>query len=101
MALAAWQVVQPEAMPVWFIAVPEKLVKFVGEWHVSQVAVVGTWFAGFVLRFVTPVKLLPVSWQVAQPLVIPAWTIAVPGPNAVVDLWQVAQSAVVGMWPVP
>ncbi len=28
-------------------------------------------------------------------------TIAVPGPNAVVDLWQVAQSDVVGMWPLP
>ena len=32
---------------------------------------------------------------------MPVCTIAVFGPNAVVDLWQVAQSAVVGMWPVP
>ncbi len=32
---------------------------------------------------------------------IPVCTIAVPGPNAVVDLWQVAQSDVVGMWPLP
>ena len=49
------------------------------------------------VTIVTPVKLLPVSWQVAHPLVIPVCTISVPGPNAVVDLWQVAQSAVVGM----
>ena len=28
-------------------------------------------------------------------------TIAVPGPNAVVDLWHVSQPAVVGMCPVP
>jgi len=33
--------------------------------------------------------------------VIPVCTIAVPGPNAVVDLWQVAQSELVGMWPLP
>ena len=32
---------------------------------------------------------------------MPVCTISVPGPNAVVDLWQVAQSAVVGMWPLP
>ena len=32
---------------------------------------------------------------------IPVWFIAVPGPNAVVDLWQVAQSPVTGMCPVP
>ena len=43
---------------------------------------------------------MPASWQVAQPLVIPAWFITVPA-KLVVDLWQVAQSAVVGMWPVP
>ena len=54
------------------------------------------WFAGLVLRFVTPVKLLPVSWQVAQPEVMPAWFIGVPA-KLDVDLWQVAQSAVVGM----
>ena len=59
------------------------------------------WFAGLVLTVDTPVKLLPVSWQVAQPLLMPAWFIAVPGPKAVVDLWQVAQSAPVGMWPLP
>jgi hypothetical protein len=29
--------------------------------------------------------------------VIPAWFIAVPGPNLLVDAWQVTQSALVGM----
>ena len=48
-------------MPVWFIAVPAKVVKLVAEWQVSHVALVGTWFDGLVLRLVTPVKLLPVS----------------------------------------
>jgi hypothetical protein len=32
---------------------------------------------------------------------MPVCTINVPGPNAVVDLWQVTQSAVVGMCPIP
>ena len=27
------------------------------------------------------------------------WFIAVPGPNAVVELWQLSHAAVVGMWP--
>jgi hypothetical protein len=36
-----------------------------------------------------------------HPVAIPAWFIAVPGPKALVDLWQVAQSDVVGMWPLP
>ena len=73
-------------MPAWFIAVPANVVKLLAEWHVSHAAVVGRWFDGLVLRFVTPVKLLPVSWQVAHPVVMPVWTISVPGPNAVVDL---------------
>ena len=53
--------------PAWFICVPAKLVNLPAAWQVSQAAVVGRWFAGLVLRLVTPVKLLPVSWQVAQP----------------------------------
>ena len=32
---------------------------------------------------------------------IPAWFIAVFGPNTVVDLWHVSHAAVVGMCPVP
>jgi hypothetical protein len=97
---AAWQVAQPLVIPAWFIAVPAKLVKADAEWHVSHAAVVGTWFDGFVFT-VTPVKLLPLSWQVAHPELIPAWFIAVPGPKALVDLWHVAQSELVGMWPLP
>ena len=46
-------------------------------------------------------KLLPVSWQVAQPQLIPAWFIAVPDRTPWSSLWQVAHSAVVGMWPAP
>ena len=79
---------------------PANVVKLLAAWHVSHAAVVGTWLLGLVLT-VTPVNVLPVSWQFAQPAVIPAWFIAVPGPNAVVDLWHVAQSDVVGMWPLP
>ena len=97
---AAWQVVQPLVIPAWFIAVPAKVVNADAEWHVSHAAVVGTWLLGLVL-IVTPVKLFPVSWQVAHPELIPAWFIAVPGPKAVVDLWHVAQSVLVGMWPLP
>ena len=94
----SWQLTHvAAATTVWFIFVPAKLVKLPTAWQLSQVAVVGMWLAGLVLRLDTPVKLLPVSWQVAQPLLMPAWFIAVPGPKAVVDLWQVAQSAPVGM----
>ena len=43
----AWQVAQPAVMPAWFIAVPLKLVNFVGAWQVSQaVAPLGMWVAG-------------------------------------------------------
>ena len=60
------------------------------------VAVVGLVFT------VTPVKVLPVSWQVAHDVpVTTAWFIGVPGPNAVVLVWQATQSAVVGMCPAP
>jgi hypothetical protein len=93
---AAWQVVQPVLMPLWFIAVPAKVVKLVAAWHISHAELVGMWFDGLVFT-VTPVNVLPVSWQVAQPEVIPLWFIGVPGPNAVVDLWHSAQSDVVGM----
>ena len=43
---------------------------------------------------VTPYQVLPVSWQLAQLLVIPAWFMAVPGPNAVnaVGEWQLSQA---------
>mgnify|MGYP007034183953 CR=1 FL=1 len=57
--------------------------------------------AGFTSTAGVPLKLLPLSWQVAQPLTMPLWTIAVPGPKMLVDLWQLAQSALVGMCPAP
>jgi hypothetical protein len=72
-------------MPAWFILVPAKVVKFAAEWHVSHAPDVGRWLLGLVFT-VTPAKVLPVSWQVAQPLAIPLWFIGVPGPNALVDL---------------
>ena len=73
-------------------------------WHPLQSPLTG-WFGSAAgvgrVTIVTPKKLFPVSWHVAHPLLIPVCTIAVPGPKAVVDLWQVAQSDVVGMWPLP
>ena len=68
MALAAWQVVQPLVMPLWFITPGLNDVVLV--WHSVHAAVVGMWLAG--LPLVTPVA------------------------NDVVDVWQVAQSPVVG-----
>ncbi len=58
---------------------------------------VGRWFVGLVLRFVTPKKLLPVSWQVAQPEVMPAWFIT-PDLNELVSAWHSVHAAVVGTW---
>ena len=62
----SWQVAHRLVMPAWFIGVPAKVVKLLGAWQVSHAAVVGMWFAGLVTT-VTPAKLLPVAWQVAQP----------------------------------
>jgi hypothetical protein len=36
-----WQVLQPLTMPVWIIAVPEKLVNLLAEWQVSHGWLVG------------------------------------------------------------
>ncbi len=47
---------------------------------------------------VTPYQVLPVSWQLAQLLVIPVWFMAVPGPKAMVVKWQTPQSAAAGIW---
>ena len=65
-------------------------------WQVEQSAVVAMWVLGFETG-VTPWKACP-PWHVAQPEAIPVWFIAVPGPKAVVLLWQVEQSSEVGMW---
>ena len=69
--------------------------------HSPVVGWLGSWAAVGRVTMVTPKKLLPVSWQVAQGVPLTAaWFIAVPT-KLVVDLWQLAQSAVVGMCPVP
>ena len=88
---------------MWFAGLPPltPVVNDVVElWQPLQ-SPVGGWFGSAAavgrVTIVTPVKLFPVSWQLAHPDVIPVCTINVPGPNAVVDLWQVVQSAVVGM----
>jgi hypothetical protein len=48
---AAWQLAQPEVMPEWFIVqfLKPPTPVLVGEWHVSQAAVVGIWVAGFAM----------------------------------------------------
>ena len=44
-----------------------------------------------------PVAFCP-SWQEAQPVVIPVWSIPAPE-KVVVDLWQVSQGSLVWTWP--
>ncbi len=58
-----WQVVQPDVMPVWFIAVPEKAAVLL--WQVEQSSDVGMWFVGLPTTPPVPV------WQLAQPDVMP------------------------------
>ena len=66
--LAAWHVVQPLVMPLWFITPGLNVVVLV--WHSVQAWLVGMWLAG--LPPVTPVL------------------------NEVVEVWQVPQSPAVG-----
>jgi hypothetical protein len=61
---------QPAVIPAWFIAAPANF--FVDWWHAAQSARVGIWFAGMVLRPLTPAKAFPASWQLAHPCVMPA-----------------------------
>ena len=82
---------------MWFIRVPENVENLLAAWQVSQDIVVGRWLDNLVTR-ATPVKLFPVSWQVAQPLTIPVWFIDVPENDVnAVDTWQVSHDIVVGM----
>jgi len=69
----AWHVAQVvPATGAWFIAVPEKFVKLAGAWQVSHAALpTGMCVEGGV-TIVTPKKLLPDAWQLAQPDVMPA-----------------------------
>jgi len=47
----------------------------------------------------TPKKLEPVAWQVAQPVVIPVWFMVVLPQELKFDAaWQVSHARVVGMW---
>jgi hypothetical protein len=83
------------------LALPEKLVNVLDEWQLSHAAApTGTWLVGGVITVGVPTKLLPAPWQVAHPLVMPAWFIGVFGPNAVkfVAEWQLSHAAVVGTW---
>jgi hypothetical protein len=89
-----WQDAQPVVMPVWFIAAPP-LKLAVDLWQVSQAALVTMCVAGL-NNGVTPANAAPL-WQVAQPLVMPAWFMVVPAKLAV-DLWQVSQLVAVGIW---
>ena len=92
----AWQVAQAvPATGVWFIAVPLKLVNFDGAWQLSHAAVpTGMCVVGGVTT-VTPKKLLPVAWQVAQATpATGAWFIAVPLKLVNFDgAWQLSQAA--------
>ncbi len=70
----AWHCAQPEVIPAWFIAVPEKVVKFDAAWQVSQALAVGMWLAGGSFGTMLA-KLRPAPWHVAQPFVMPVWFI--------------------------
>ena len=60
------------ATGAWFIAVPAKLVNFVGAWQLSHAAGHPPPDRDGGVIIVTPKKLLPLAWQVAQPVLIPA-----------------------------
>jgi hypothetical protein len=84
-------------MPLWFIAVPAKLV--VDLWQVAQSAVVG--MCPLPCGFgVTPVNATPVAlaaWQVVQPLVMPLWFIT-PGTRLFGLVWHSVHAWFVGTW---
>lgn len=92
----AWQLAQPDAMPACVIVPPAKLVNLVGEWQSSQACDVGMCVGGGETGTM-PVKLRPLAWQAAQPLLMPAWFIVPPAYVPGVA-WQVAQGWAVGMW---
>jgi hypothetical protein len=97
------------APDVWLTLVPLNEVKTVVEWHSSQAGllapVVGTCrgestlppvVTSWVAVLETPYQMAPLLWQVAQPLEMFVCTIAVPGPNADVEVWQTLQSSAEG-----
>jgi hypothetical protein len=121
----SWHMAHPLVMPAWFITPGFRLAGLVWHcvhacvvgmwpagmataplndavlvWQVSHAAVVGMWFADLVTSFglMTVLKLLPVSWHVAQPLLMPAWFIT-PGLRLAGLVWHTVHTCVVGMWP--
>ena len=69
-------------MPAWFIGVlgpNPPVATLVGEWQLSQaIPLIGRWFDGGSLSVggAMLANVSPDAWQVAQPLVIPAWPVA-------------------------
>ena len=65
-----------------FIAVPgPNAVKLLAEWQPSHTGVVATGMCAGVsvsVLIVTPYHAMPALWQLAQPVLIPEWFIAVP-----------------------
>src|SRR5215470_4793166 len=76
----------------WLILPPAQVVKFVGEWQLSQGVggvPIGMWFAGM------PVAATPL-WQLAQSPVMPSCVNVAPVQLSVV--WQASHSRSVTMW---
>ena len=73
--------------------VPPKFVNVAAAWQVSQAAAPNGMCVAGGVTMVTPKKLLPLAWQVAQPDVMPAWFIAVPAKlvNLLAE-WQVSHA---------
>ena len=82
-------------MPAWFIVAPLKLVNLEAEWHVSQGCAVGMWVGGGSTGTMLA-KLKPLAWQVAQPVVMPAWFMVASAKLPAV-VWHSAQGWLVGM----
>ena len=93
-AATPWHVAQEPAATVGCLKVaPKNELVFV--WQVSQPALVAICVAGL-NNGVTPANEAPL-WQLAQPVLMPAWFMVVPA-KLVVDLWHVSQDALVGIW---
>ena len=83
---------------MWLAGFAATAANVVVVWQPPQ-SPVGGWFGSFAAEgratIVTPKKVLPVSWQVAHPSLMPAWFIAVPE-NVDVE-WQASHEPLVGM----
>ena len=68
----------------------------VEEWQPSQAPLCG-WFASCAVvgrvTIVTPYQLIPFSWQLAQPLLMPVWLMVVPEKLVNFEAeWQLSQA---------